>query len=786
MKLLKSTFRSLNKFRLYTYVNILGLAISLACVIIIARHVHQETTVNHFAKDIERTFISSFEFQNNHPVFAEIGHYLNTLDYQNIIDDPAIDMVSRFIALEDSRITYNINKYIVNSLVVDTNFLNILPYPVLLGTAKFNHPNDVILNKVLAEKMFGNENPIGRVIAFTQGEPLQIIGVLGDPDTKTSFNFDIIINRDLKDNWGRSGNELIMLKDKSNIDNINQKYTDFTYIEAQNDQGRYQLYPLKDFYSNQTHRLYQYENPVYLRSESRNLKVLSLVAIFILLVGVFNFINIYQVVSMKRSREFEIHKIYGARSSHLFSYIYLQNLIMTVVALFFSWWFIEIIEALLNDQLGFGITQNIRFNIFLSATIIILLPLISSIYPYLRFSFTPSKTSLITRKSFLFFQYTITFGLLVISMFFVKQVKFMLDADLGYNTENLMMCTLMSAPVLGFEQTLRNNEQLIKQKMDQSTLFTEWTQGNPLYKSEVNYFLTLAGKKEYKQVAVDFKDHTYMDMFDFKLLEGRLWDSTDVFEQYKCIINETAMRTFNIENIHSEQLQFQSRLWITSRPGYDMDLNPPYQIVGVIEDFNTGHLSKPTQPVIFIYEEFLNPYSYLIGRFIPGKEKEAAAYLEELHREINFNADFKYSLMEDNIAQLYEKDKQVSNIYIIFALLSIFISCLGLFALSLFDIQQKYREVALRKINGATKKDIMNLMMKNYLLLISGSFLISIPLSYFAIYKYLQGFAYKADISWWLFVIAGIIVTGISLLTLMWQIRKAMKINPVKALNSEA
>ncbi|MFA6887733.1 MAG: ABC transporter permease, partial [Fermentimonas sp.] len=165
----------------------------------------------------------------------------------------------------------------------------------------------------------------------------------------------------------------------------------------------------------------------------------------------------------------------------------------------------------------------------------------------------------------------------------------------------------------------------------------------------------------------------------------------------------------------------------------------------------------------------------------PGKEKEAATYLEGLHKEINNNAEFKYSLLKDNIAKLYEKDKQVSNVYSIFALMAIFVSCLGLFALSLFDIQQRHREIGLRKINGATTKDIMYLLLKKYLLLLLSAFLISIPLSYFAIYKYLEGFAYKATISWWLFVISGFIVVGISVITISWQVRKAMKINPVEA-----
>lgn len=793
MKLIKSSLRSLKKFRLYTFVNILGLAISLACIIIIARYVHQETTVNHFAKDIDRTFISSIEFMIRQPLFAEIEHVGNTFNYKEIMEDPAIERVSHIMDLEDTSIAIEENTFIVNAIVADTNFIKIFPYPVILGTAEFKNPNDVVIKKELAEKIFGNDNPIGKVITFTQREPLQIIGVIDEPDTKTSFNFDLLVNIELKNNWYRSGQAFVLLRDKASAERINQKNSEFTHVRAYNEQGRFQLFPFDDFYSNQTHILYKYENPVFIRSDLRSLRVLSIVAVFLLMVGVFNFINIYQVVAMKRRREFGVHKIYGAGSFHIFIYIYIENLIMTIVALFFSWCFIELFEVLTSINLGFKIINNIWFNIFISGAIILLLPLITSIYPSLK-SIDTRVISTGSRKTFLLLQYIITFGLLVISMFFVKQLKFMLNADLGYNTENVMMCTLMSMPVLDYsspEMTgehadkLRKNQQLVKQKMDESTLFTEWAQGEPLYKSEAIQQMSLAGKEDYLPVAVEYIDKPIMNMFDFQLVEGRLWDSTDVFDQYKCIVNESVMKMFNIKDLRTDYLQFQTRLWISSRTNLDMNLNPPYEIVGVIKDFNTGHLSKSTLPMVFLYNDNPNPYNYLMGRFLPGKEKEAATYLEGLYNEINYNADFNYSLLEDDIAHLYEKDKQVSRVYSIFALMAIFVSCLGLFALSLFDIQQRHREIALRKINGATTRDIMKLLLKNYILLLLSSFAVSIPLSYIAINKYLEGFAHKASISWWLFVVSGIAVTVISLLTLTWQIRKAMRINPIKAFKIE-
>lgn len=298
-------------------------------------------------------------------------------------------------------------------------------------------------------------------------------------------------------------------------------------------------------------------------------------------------------------------------------------------------------------------------------------------------------------------------------------------------------------------------------------------------------------QSEYNKVALKFASREYLDFFDFQLAEGRLWDATDEFAQYKCIINKSAKQNFNISDIYTETLQPETRLWMSA--GENHSVNPAYKIVGVIEDFNIGHLSKKTPPLIITFTESKNHGTTItagntmpiMAKFAPGRKEEAVAYIESIYKEVNDNADFTYTLLDEEITQLYDEDKRVSNIIALFALLAIVISSMGLFALSLFEIQQRYREIALRKINGATAKDIMQLLLKKYLYLLAGAFVVAVPVSYFAISKYLEGFAHKASISWWLFALAAVVVSAISLLTLVWQIKRAMKINPANALQSE-
>lgn len=223
---------------------------------------------------------------------------------------------------------------------------------------------------------------------------------------------------------------------------------------------------------------------------------------------------------------------------------------------------------------------------------------------------------------------------------------------------------------------------------------------------------------------------------------------------------------------------------------YMLGRDPGYKtenvIVSQMKDFDTGHLSKATVPLIIAFDGAMDDMRRpLMARFVPGREKEAAAYLGEIYREINDNAEFTYSLLDEDIARLYEEDKRISNVYMLFALLAMVISCMGLFAISLFDIRQRYREISLRKVNGATPRDIVQLLLKKYIWLLISAFAVAVPVAFVVINNYLKDFAHKAPVSWRLFAVSFAVVTAVSLFTLLWQINKAVKVNPVESLKSE-
>ena len=732
----------------------------------------------------------------------------NESGFSNPLDDESVERFTSFIPFVEDNITSKDIQFKVKLIVTDNNFLEILPYPLLYGTNLTDAPDEAILTKGLAQKMFGMDNPIGKTIAFSTGDILRVVGVINEPSSKSFLEFDLLVNINLnKRRWRGQKNNLVMLNLNNDIDRVNKSNSNYMYFRDLESSARFQLVPLKEFYFDKSRTLYNKgSNPIFLQGNLYSIKILSIISLLILFVGIFNFINIYSVINMKREREFGIKKIYGASLQQIASQFLFENLIMVLVAIFFAWFLTEVSSTVLAERLAFAVKPNMQFDVLLSISILLLLSIVVSVYPFIRYtksspitslrSVNVSGVSVASRKAFLFMQYIISFGLIIVSMFFVKQLNYMLNTEAGYKTENVIIATMKvenHALLLDkerrnqFLQQIENDKYQTRHRIDNSPLFTEWVFGYTIY--DLKYWSKFKNndQNEFQEVALEWLSPEYFKMFDFQLTDGSLWDSTDVYNNLRCIINETAKKRFGIINISSEKLYPDDDTWLSIKDA-DVDTNHGYDIVGVIKDFNIGHLSKEDIPLVIMHRDNLKGFSRsipILARFVPEKEKEAAEYLKGIYKEINNSDDFTYTLLDDDIASLYEEDKRISNVYTLFALLAVLVSSMGLFALSLFDIQQRYREIALRKINGATAKDIMKLVLSKYIYLLAGAFAVAIPLSYFAISKYIEGFAHRTAISWWLFAIAAIVVAAISLVTLMWQVKRAMKINPARVLKGE-
>ena len=675
-----------------------------------------------------------------------------------------------------------------------------MPHPVITGKHTLSTPNDAIITRKLAKRLFKNENPIGKTLKVSTGDIVTITGMIDEPSTKASVQFEIIISQSLRNNWSRMAYELVQLHRAEDVTELNKKNQKPMELMSHGKRPIfYQLTSLKDFYMN--HNLLVYDKV--LRGNQTSLNILTVVAILLLLVGIFNYVNLYTVVMLRRAREFGVKKVFGANGKTIFLQLYFENFCLGAVALLFIWTLVEITRNIVTSWFEIPVMSDLSFDIWISVFLLLGMPLITSIFPFVRYNYAApinslrsvgvSGNSVVSRMIFLFIQYVITVSLVIAAIYFSRQLYYVLHYDLNYNTQDIIQCPLFSKQTswdITSEEEWQAQQQkesadmeLVQRRMDESPLFSQWTYGQlPIFINPPSAQCT-ASTGEKAAMTINFADQRYMELFGLKLKEGRIWDNEkDQFVQYKFIINETAKRVFRIEDITKASLQTERRMFYTS--GIDLNENPPYEIVGVIEDFKVGHLSNPDYPLAFCFSQASHT-SPLLASIVPGKRREAIKYLEDLFHEINGDGEFGYSFAEDDIAAMYHDDQRTTRIYITFAMIAIFISCLGLFGLSLYDIQQRYREIALRKINGATARDVFRLLLRKYCYIFGSAFVVASGISYIIIYKYMENYYHHAPLALWIFLTAGFIVALISFCTLWWQIRKAIRINPAKVLKGE-
>ena len=814
MKIIRLAIRSILNFRTYSSINILGMALALACVVTIFRYVYGEMNVDRFNKKIDRIFVSTFERSTSpgEVRFSGIFNSNQETAFVDLTEHSGVEKFSHFIWFESDEIDVDDRKFNATILMADSNFLKITDYPVMLGIERLYQPNSALVTHSFAQKLFGKENPVGKTFRHSTGEILTITGVIGQIPTKSTLSFDVIVSYDLWEmlmQWSTPQQTLVMLYPGVDYRAVNKHYEEFYEMGGWQPQfQRHQLFPLSDLYFEKNIE----KSNVYGQGNYNYVAVLMAIGFLILLAGVINYINICTVVVLRRGKELGIKKIFGAGSHNIFVQLLVENLFMTGLALIFAFLFARAAFPFVTGALQLDQIYSLRFDMLLSLCILLILPLLTTLYPFFRYHYSMPVNSMRNfdkirggslRRVLLSFQYIITIVMIVVSLFFIKQLRFMLNTDTGYRTEDIIKVQFLKEPTrtrtVNVEelQMRRDRENRIAdeivQKMNACPLFTCWTYGrqspNGFSKGGTPFKLP---EGEYKHINLESVSESWFRLFDISLINGRLWDDEkDSWYDYALIVTESVLKLYGITDFNEARLQPETRLWMsTLRPKEEMATNPPYRIVGVVKDFDYLHLSQKSEPMAFSYSLKYSDsgrsliYYPLIAAIVPGRTQEAIAFMRKLHEE-TVGGDFACSFVSDEVREMYREDKKIATIYSVFTLIAIFVSVLGLLSMSLFDIQQRRKEIAIRKINGASFSDIIKLLLKKYFWTLGISFFIATPVAIFAINRYLDGFANKVPVTWWLFAVAATLTACVSLLTLIYQTLQAANRNPAEIMNNE-
>ena len=789
MKTLKYSWRFLMRSKSYTIINLLGLACSLACSIILMRYIHRELTVDTHCIDREHVYAICTNTEGNRGLSG-----LKQYNYDTIsIDNRFVEAMTTYIPLEKDYVISGTNRIPARCLVTDSVFFQLFHYPIVQGKLSLTTPQSALLTEKYARKIFGNENPIGKILRYSNGKDITIEGIVGEPECKTTINFDIILSSKLSQHWERMNTELYRFLPGTDINAINKTGSVPRYINDPKYDTRthtFSLISVKDIYWDGS--LTDREPAMFLSGNRSHLIILSGVCLLLLLTGILNFINLYLVALLRRGKEYGLKKVFGVCGRTLFANIWIENTLLVLSALLVSWLIIEIMSAPTEYLFDIHFSYT-AFDGWLSASILLLLPVITSIYPYIKYNYTSPILSIRSigaqshskhfRMFFLGAQYIITFLLVVLSLYFNRQLGMLLNTEPGFRTKNIMNVNLVYESK-DFSSYTYESMQQRRQRVMQLDNELNACPFIELYEPSYENILTptfgtnyLNNKGEKVFLNIHYATPAFFKLYDIKVIEGEIPDINKENRRTVFVVNKAALKALGYTSINGVGVIEENQ----KKANANASLQP---IVAVVEDYFEGHLTSGIKPTIYPVGARFSGDLYQIA-YTPGKKKEVIDFLRNLEYKLYGSEDFEYTFLEDDIKAMYTQDRQTATIYSIFAGMAIIISSLGLLGISLFDIRQRYREIAIRKVNGASAKDLYRLLFRKYITVLIIAFVIAIPLAYYLINTYTQDFAVRAPVSIDIFIISLLLVIIISLGTLAYQIQKAAYINPTQIMKTE-
>ncbi|MDH5742823.1 MAG: ABC transporter permease [Candidatus Aminicenantes bacterium] len=778
---LKIALRNFYKHKSFSFINISGLAIGMACCMLIMLWVQDELNYEKFNKNIDDIFcVVNYSSDNPNSYSSSVPAPLMPYLKDKYAE---IKHASRFRVSGRRLFSYNGNNVFEdNGGFADPELFDIFSFKAVLNDPKaaLMDVNTIILTKSMAERYFGSEDPLGKTIKLENQYIFLVGAIIEDIPRSSSIRFDYLIPfenygrfDDVEmDNWGRYEiyNGFVILYDNVDHEAFSEKIVNEI---VNNDPGapyKLELFPYKDL------RLFGLNN----NGTIKFVLIFSAIAILMLLIACINFVNLTTAQSGKRAREIGLRKVIGASKSSIRRQIYSELVAIVTIAFILAvilvYLFLPKLNALSGKTLTLSLTENFGLLLCMLGIAFVTL-IISGTYPafYLS-SFSPVKimksatstksgnSSL--RKLLVVAQFTISIILIIATIVITKQMIYIKNKDLGFDKDHLVYHDLLGSLKTRFDTA--KNELLRNPNINSVTT----AQSLPNNASNSAGGLDWEGKPADVRGAMNFisVEKDYFDTVGIEFLEGETFTTIpDNWLLREFIINEKAIELMQIENPVGKSF----KMW-------DRD---PGRIIGIVKNVHNASLHQEIRPVFYV--QFPYFYNYLIINMRNENIHNTIGFIQDVYRKINPNYPFELHFLDENIDRFYQTERQINRIITYFTMLAVFISCLGLFGLSLFMAEQRIKEIGIRKTLGATVSNIVGLMSKDFLLLVAVSNLISWPASYFIMNKWLQNFVYRIDMGLWIFALAAALALFIALVTISFQTIKAAVANPVDSLRYE-
>lgn len=784
----KTALRNMLKNKTITLIDLIGLAVGLASVILILTYINNELSFDRFHKNEDRIYRGVIKTKSDNGIeispqmIAAVGPALSK-------EFPEIEKVVRFRYPESKYFGRNNTEYFIkNVLYADSTLFDVFSFPLLSGNPKtaLSKPYSVVLSAGTAEKMFGKENPIGEMITLDNKELLTVTGVVEDAPVNSHIQYNALIsfvslyeNKNMFMGWngGWAYYTYILISPKTNIKSLDNKMTDFM------DRHLNVMYKGSSWYST---LFFQPLKQIYLHSNlsgeigpTGNISYLFLfgfIALLIFVIACINFINLTAARLTGRLRETGTRKILGASRADLFLQFTYESGLINLVALLISLILVESCIPYLNNFLGLHLVLyqlSILRSTLIIITLIVVLGIFSGNYPALYLSsikaidsiknVVPVKSGKINLRTVtVLLQYTISIAMIICTLFLFKQLYFVKHKEPGFNRKEILVLPLTTNNVRQKINILKSDFLNIP-GVEYVSACSECP-GTGLtkngYKAE--------GQSEYALTNVLDGDDDLVKLLGLKIVKGRDFSKSFATDETGYLINESYLKKVNWNN----------------PIGKFIERNGQHEVIGVVGDFNFASLHEPITPLIITMKPE-GQYKYLLIRSVPSEVSNVLNKIKNRWTTLIPEIPFDFFFLDDAYRNVYSNEQNLSNLFLLFTFLAISIAFLGLFGLASFETERKSKSIGIRKTNGAKTRQIMFMLSTDFTKWVVLAFVVACPIAWFAMNKWLQNFAYKTDLSWWVFALAGIITLIIALLTVSWQSWRAANRNPVEALRYE-
>jgi putative ABC transport system permease protein len=793
----KVALRNILKNKGFSFINIFGLAIGIACSLLIFLFVQDETSYDKFHKDASRIHRVVKDFINDDGGRIPDATTPAALAPAMQREIPEVERITRVFPTWGGTwlVKYGNKKITENSIYrVDSSFFEVFTFPFLKGNPKtvFNDVQSIVLTESAAKRYFGNEDPMGKVLQISPGGDFMVTGVIKDVPSNAHFHFDFLTSwrlfpATLDANWGGYNYyTYAKVKKGTNLAAFEKKIEG---VYERNQQERF-----SDFYTQPLTDIHLTSNlkwELEPNGDKLYVYVFTIIGLFILLIAAINYINLSTAKSSLRAKEIGVRKVSGAVRGSLIRQFLLESVITCIAAAIFAILIAQLLTPLVNSitQKSLTVIGNPIVIVYTLAASV-LVGLIAGLVPALYLSsFKPISVlkgfkmnesgALNLRKTLVVVQFTISIGLIIGALIIAQQIKYIQSAKLGFDREQILVLRNT-----GFLPTSDRNAMLnsIKQLPG-----VKKAAGSNLVIGSGFSTSRLSQKGSTKETQLNFTTITneYLDVVGIELKEGRNFSPADTMnngipggplEQTigGIIINETAVKDMGLGSpAVGKQL-----LW-----GNDGDTSYYVNVIGVVKDFHFTSLRNEIKPFGFVSvpRNQSNFTIKLATTDIQGTIKK----LENIWNQFHSERPFDYIFLDENFSRLYASEARFQKLFISLVILGILIASLGLLGLATYAAQQRVKEIGIRKTLGASVANVVGLLSKDFLKLVVIALILAVPISWWAMSKWLEDFHYRIDIEWWIFVLAGILAIAIAFATISIQTIKAARANPVKSLRTE-